>query len=264
MAKLTATWNSQLQVWITDQTNQLLERWVLWQAAWPTSGMTADGKLLEQAISVRHIDANESSYLPTPTAIQSRNATSGRQPGSKHHAGWTLHDLVYVGDLLPTPAARDVKDGTKARERDGVIQTDTIARAILNGDDIQLMGTPRVSSANGSTASQVAADASKRRIEDQVLTTTWGKFDAAIKRWESLTRPAPPPTKPDGRDGNHRLSSEFTEWMMGLPQGWITGQGLKRKDELKMAGNGVCPQQAEYAIRNLLAELKQDQKDNQC
>jgi hypothetical protein len=53
---------------------------------------------------------------------------------------------------------------------------------------------------------------------------------------------------PDGKEGNHRLSSKFTEWMMGLPDGWITDIGLKRNDELKACGNGVVPQQAELAL----------------
>jgi hypothetical protein len=88
----------------------------------------------------------------------------------------------------------------------------------------------------------------------QVLTTNWGKFEPAIRRWEQLTRPAPAPTKPDEKDGKHRLSSAFTEWMMGLPDGWVTGHGLKRNDELKMCGNGVVPQQAELALRYLLGQ----------
>jgi DNA (cytosine-5)-methyltransferase 1 len=50
------------------------------------------------------------------------------------------------------------------------------------------------------------------------------------------------------------LSSAFTEWMMGLPDGWVTGHGLKRNDELKMCGNGVVPQQAELALRFLLGQ----------
>jgi DNA (cytosine-5)-methyltransferase 1 len=77
----------------------------------------------------------------------------------------------------------------------------------------------------------------------------WGKFEPAIRRWETiLDRPAPEPTKPDGKENNHRLSSKFTEWMMGLPDGWITDIGLKRNDELKACGNGVVPQQAELAL----------------
>lgn len=147
---------------------------------------------------------------------------------------------------------RDWKDSQAPHERNGVVQTDTVARAIFNSGEIDLIGTPRVSSANSSTSKQVAAGAPKRRVEDQVLTTNWGKFDPAIRRWEQLTRPAPAPTNPDGKDGNHRLSSKFTEWMMGLPDGWVTGHGLKRNDELKMCGNGVVPQQAELALRYLL------------
>ena len=83
--------------------------------------------------------------------------------------------------------------------------------------------------------------------------TNWGKFEPAIRRWEEvLDRPAPAPTKPDGKDSAHRLSSAFTEWMMGLPEGWITDCGLSRNDELKACGNGVVPQQAELALRVLL------------
>jgi DNA (cytosine-5)-methyltransferase 1 len=48
------------------------------------------------------------------------------------------------------------------------------------------------------------------------------------------------------------LSSEFTEWMMGLPAGWVTDCGLTRNEELKACGNGVVPQQAELALRFLL------------
>jgi hypothetical protein len=37
--------------------------------------------------------------LPTPTAVQGRNATSGRKADSQHHHGVTLHDLVFDGTL---------------------------------------------------------------------------------------------------------------------------------------------------------------------
>ena len=87
-----------------------------------------------------------------------------------------------------------------------------------------------------------------------MLVTNWGKFEPAIRRWEAITRVAPAPTKPDGKDGAHRLSSEFTEWMMGLPVGWVTGIGLKRNAELKACGNGVVPQQAYLALQILLGD----------
>lgn len=90
--------------------------------------------------------------------------------------------------------------------------------------------------------------------------TDWGKFEPAIRRWEQvLGRPAPAPTKPDGKEGAHRLSSEFTEWMMGVPEGWITDCGLTRNEELKACGNGVVPQQAELALRLLLSDSNMTQ-----
>lgn len=40
---------------------------------------------------------------------------------------------------------------------------------------------------------------------------------------------------------------------MGLPEGWVTGNGLSTAAELKMLGNGVVPQQAALALRLLEA-----------
>jgi DNA (cytosine-5)-methyltransferase 1 len=42
--------------------------------------------------------------------------------------------------------------------------------------------------------------------------------------------------------------------MLGLPEGWVTDvPGLSRNAKLKILGNGVVPQQAELALRLLLA-----------
>lgn len=35
---------------------------------------------------------------------------------------------------------------------------------------------------------------------------------------------------------------------MGLPEGWVTGHGLRPAQELALLGNGVCPQQARLAL----------------
>ena len=74
----------------------------------------------------------------------------------------------------------------------------------------------------------------------------WGSYGPAVRRWEHITRPAPPPT-----DDRGRLSPPFVEWMMGLPAGWVTDHGLPRTAELKMLGNGVVPQAAAIAWREL-------------
>jgi len=151
---------------------------------------------------------------------------------------------------MPTPTTRDYKDGSAEHERDGKVQTDTVARAVFNSGEI--LPTTTASDWKGANHSG-SGSASSRGISTVVEQTNWGKFERAIKRWEAtIGRQAPEPTKPDGKDGAHRLSSKFTEWMMGLPDGWITDVGLSRNDELKACGNGVVPQQAELALRILL------------
>jgi len=86
--------------------------------------------------------------------------------------------------------------------------------------------------------------------------TDWGEYAPAIARWEAVTgRPAPRPTEP-GRTGE-RLSPAFVEWMMGLPEGWVTGvPGLTRNQQLHALGNGVVPQQAAMALRLLLGAVE--------
>jgi DNA (cytosine-5)-methyltransferase 1 len=96
-----------------------------------------------------------------------------------------------------------------------------------------------------------------RAVAGQPATAEWGGFAPAITRWEELTRPAPAPSRGDGRDGAHRLSPDFVEWMMGLPMGHVTDPaiGISRSTQLKALGNGVVPQQAELAVRTLLGRV---------
>ena len=49
-----------------------------------------------------------------------------------------------------------------------------------------------------------------------------------------------------------KLNAKFVEYMMGLPDGWVTDLDLSRAQQLKMLGNGVVPQQAYYALQLLL------------
>lgn len=80
----------------------------------------------------------------------------------------------------------------------------------------------------------------------------WGKYEPAIRRWEAIMgRTAPPPTE-TGPRGNIRLSPRFAEWMMGVPDGWVTDFGFPRKDVFRLIGNGVVPLQAALAIKGLV------------
>ena len=77
---------------------------------------------------------------------------------------------------------------------------------------------------------------------------TWGDYEPAIRRWETvIDRPAPHPAHKKG------VNADFVEWLMGLPEGYVTDIGLSRKAQLKILGNGVVPQQAALALQ-LLAE----------
>lgn len=216
-----------------------------------------------QGLKVSRVADN---LLPTPNTMEHREIKTPEQiaelkersPGGYRNLREVVVNELDQPALMPTPTTRDYKDGQSPHLRDGVVQTDTVGRAVMNSGEIALLGTPRTSSANGSTSSQVALGAPKARLEDQVESATaniisWGKFQPAIERWEALTRPAPAPTLPDGRGGAHRLSPWLCEWMMGLPEGWLCDPelGLSRNEQLKAAGNGVVPQQAFLALQVL-------------
>ncbi len=48
-----------------------------------------------------------------------------------------------------------------------------------------------------------------------------------------------------------KLNARFVEYMMGLPEGWVTDLPISRNQQLKLLGNGVVPQQAYFALELL-------------
>jgi hypothetical protein len=250
-----ATWNSVRGVWEKNEPSLLCEHWELFSVTWPTSGMTQNGQAYELPTQVHPITDSESSSLPTPTVSDqyTANLTSTQQSeGSLHSV--TLAQIVNRPDLLPTTRAQHGDNrNNKIYERDSA-KPQNLENALYH----VLLPTP-VASEGYKAPSQQTSETKAKTGQVWLSNTakdmeqTWGRFEPAIRRWETvLGRPAPAPTNPDGKDGNHRLSSKFTEWMMGLPEGWITDAGLTRNEELKACGNGVVPQQAELALRMLL------------
>lgn len=74
---------------------------------WPRSGMTQGGIAYLRESAVHVTSATGLGLLPTPTAIQSRNRTSGRKnPDSEHHDGITLWDWIWleIGRERPKPS----------------------------------------------------------------------------------------------------------------------------------------------------------------
>jgi DNA (cytosine-5)-methyltransferase 1 len=107
----------------------------------------------------------------------------------------------------------------------------------------------------GHVASRAGEDSSGIRASAAPGATQWGQYAPAIRRWERvLGRPVPCPT-----DALGRLSPVFAEWMMGLPDGWVTNTpGLTRPAMLRALGNGVVRQQAAAALRLLHARAIDD------
>ena len=154
--------------------------------------------------------------------------------------------------LLPTP---DANLGNGGRQRS--------AEALARGDhqtnlsDLpRLLPTPSVADSTGGHERRGGKRGDELLLKGIASHQAWGPYTAAITRWEAVHGPAPAPTKP-GRNGRPKLNPEFASWMMGVPAGWITEvPGVTDNEALKMAGNGVVPQQAVAALRTCLAHLE--------
>jgi DNA (cytosine-5)-methyltransferase 1 len=285
----TAIWNNARGVWEKPGTENLFcAHSELFSETWPTEGMMRNGQAYALPTPTHPTTVSESSLLRSPTASQGEggalgekvarergntvgirdqamdiaklngekitrlptpvtaDAYTGNLKSSQHKEG-SMHSMAlpHVIAMLPTPTTQDGKNNA------GPSQFERNTKP-LNVEAV-LLPTTRTSMMNGPSQKELDAGNPKHRLE---TVTNWGRFETAIRRWEiTLGRPAPAPTKPDGKDGAHRLSSSFTEWMMGVPQGWITGVGLTRNEELKACGNGVVPQQAKMALQHLLKDV---------
>lgn len=212
----------------------------------------------------RSAGTGELTLLPSPTARLGASGSvtpaAAAARAARRPNGPNLDDAIA---LLPTPNARDIKGGNG--ERTGMPRPDGRTRG--PGDvnlptAIELLPTPAVADARNTRNATAERTPENDRhhsgwtLSDVAHADRWGKYAAAIQRWERLTRPAPDPTAPLGKGGEMRLAPVFVEWMMGLPAGWVTeAPGLTRAQQLSMLGDGVVPQQARYAYGLLLTDL---------
>lgn len=178
--------------------------------------------------------------MPTPTASDHK---AGR------HQDGTGHSLTQAVQLLPTPQAVNA-----SRSSDGYgPNLHEVATALLPTPKAAdgVMGLPRTSGRPPEKSTHLAT-----RLEY----TDYGDYAPAIARWEHVTgRAAPPPSTPSRRAGGKpQLSAKFVEWMMGLPEGHVTGADLDlpREHQLRLLGNGVVPQQAALAVNTLIRTAK--------
>jgi DNA (cytosine-5)-methyltransferase 1 len=193
--------------------------------------------------------------LPTPRAqdgVNGHNYVNNRgEPG-----GMAATSLLFPA-LLATPTAGD---GAGRNEGDAAYWAKkgrSLDRAPL-GAQVTLLATPTTADSEGGRTVDSRTDRSdaKKALQHQVLhvAVDLGPYAAAVARWEALRGVAAPEPTEVGPRGGRRLAGPFPEWMMGLDPGWITDvPGIDRRAALKMAGNGVCPQQGAEALRLLLA-----------
>lgn len=193
--------------------------------------------------------------LPTPD-----DATHGR----KQTRTSTLLPGV-VEKLLPTPCVNDMGankeiewwDEWAPRQKAGDGRTAPHGKSLsIEVRRSRLLPTPRAQ--NGEDRNNLIWERPLDQPQnlENALARDFGPYTPAIRRWENtLGRQAPPPTE-NGKDGRPRLSPPFVEWMMGLPEGWVTDPrlGIPRTQQLKLLGNGVVPHQAALALQHLLAQ----------
>jgi len=206
--------------------------------------------------------------LPTPLTTDSHHSSPGdmrrKTPG-----------LRSVAQMLPTPSANLGTNGgaqhPKTRRAGGhqpsiedvavfLLPTPTTSPETGNGHarnlgtEVKVLQTPTTADANGTHETRGGARSDELLLPGEAvhMADGWGEYGPAIARWESVIgRPAPSPTEVSPR-GKRRLSPAFTEWMMGLPDGWVTGVNITRAEQLKACGNGVVPQQAAAALSRML------------
>ena len=188
--------------------------------------------------------------LPTPVVTDASSAGRHTTDTGVMNPGTSLTDAIR---LLPTPSTHDQ---TGPRNPDSISRMDKPFSNLNDTCVNELLPTPNASDGSGGGQQLDKREGHSRQLIDYVLASEsqWGKYTAAIDRWQQIVGPAPAPTEPN-RNGKPRLNPAFSEWMMGWPAGWVTDPdiGITRRDQLRIIGNGVCPQQAHSAIRWLLS-----------
>ncbi len=204
------------------------------------------------------------------TAADARGETVGQRAGLREGPPFGIgrgrpdDDDPQASDLtmLPTPAVNDMGRGKTVEDWDAWTATMQAKHGNGNGhgksleiEAQRLLPTLQARDHKDSYVDSAGChrpgdtDSVPRAVRD--MGADFGPYTAAIRRWEAVIgRPAPSPTEP-GANGRPRLSPRFAEWMMGLPDGWVTGVDIPRSAQLKALGNGVVPQQAALALAML-------------
>lgn len=247
-------------------------QWAVYSETFPASGMTRNGELYEHQTSERRTNDPACSSSPAETELLRTPCAAETEGGPLHpetararrrSLRLTGQILATTGDLLPTPTTNlgdngGSQDPEKRRSGGHSVSLQDVA-------ENRLLPTPRTSDTNGPGAHGTGGLDLRTAVTllpaPKAADGEFGEYTPAIRRWEQVIgRPAPPPTESTGKNGAHRLSARFVEWMMGLPDGWVTGILKRRAEALKALGNGVVPQQAAYALADMRAEFEAEER----
>lgn len=190
-------------------------------------------------------EAQRVALLPTPRASHADKGGPNQRDSKGHY------DLPAIERLLPTPQANLADNGGSQhpdKRRAG-------GHSVSIADVVEhLLPTPTTGNHRSATAHRHPDSTFEPGVTlgDIAHLNAWGEYSPSIERWERiLGRPSPAPTVLSAK-GKHRLSHYFTEFMQGLPLGWICDTpGVTPNESIRAAGNGVVTQQATAALRDM-------------
>lgn len=263
-----------------------------------TPRATDDSDSLTAPASHRHVEDGNGTLtetlgyhlFPTPTAAQTGNTPEthlAKKPGRTHVTDLGIiveNDLIATGgQVLPTPRATRDSSNTetasllptpKATDGDKGGPNQHGSKGDLTLPSAALLPTPKATDGDFATPSTSGRDPDHTtHLATRVIKGThndaginWGPYAPAIQRHEKLVgRPAPKPTQPSPRTGKPQLSPRFVEWMMCLPDGWVTDPAIweplgwsdakTRVETLRILGNGVVTPQAVAALNDMTNNL---------
>jgi hypothetical protein len=129
-----ARWNPARDVWETQTTGLFCEHSDVWSETWPPSGMTRAGTVYALPTSEPRTDVSACSSLPTPTA---RDWKDGACADADVPTNGLLGRTV-VRELLPTPRATDgTKGGPNQRGSSGDLMLPSAAVQSMTAQDAE-------------------------------------------------------------------------------------------------------------------------------
>ena len=232
------------------------------------------GALSASAFSLMEPEQGHMGGRPTGPVLRALGRVLGDLAGIGYDATWTTVHASDVGaphkrarvfvvahpNSEPwlerwEPATREAPGGRSWSDVSGRDRTPRTLIPTPTASEGKLLPSPQATNATYSSAGYGA----NLHETAGTLRDSFGPYAPAVARWETITgRTAPAPTEPPLREGGKpRLSVRFVEWLMGLPDGHVTGVGLSREKTLRALGNGVVPLQAAEGILRCLQQERQ-------